>query len=75
MQQLCFILNIGQDIIPVYHSRENPVKRKNRDHKRRIVILVQGRHDEWEDKLPSIRFALNSAKCDTPGKTVAYLQF
>ncbi|GFT39939.1 retrovirus-related Pol polyprotein from transposon 297 [Trichonephila clavipes] len=38
-------------------------------------FVVQNRHDEWEDKLPSIRFALNSAKCDTTGKTAAYLQF
>ncbi|GFU69557.1 hypothetical protein TNCV_1351171 [Trichonephila clavipes] len=75
MQQLCFILNIDQDIIPVYHSEANPVERKNHDLKPRIAILVQNRHDEWKDKLPSIRFALNSAKCDTTGKTAAYLQF
>ncbi|GFX57695.1 integrase catalytic domain-containing protein [Trichonephila clavipes] len=75
MQQLCFILNIDQDIIPVYHPQANPVERKNRDLKPRIAILVQNRHDKWEDKLPSIRFALNSAKCDTTGKTAAYLQF
>ncbi|GFX95604.1 hypothetical protein TNCV_4826181 [Trichonephila clavipes] len=75
MQQLCFILNIDQDIIPVYHPQANPVERKNRDLKPRIAILVQNRHDEWEDKLPSIRFALNSAKCDTTSKTAAYLQF
>ncbi|GFV75155.1 integrase catalytic domain-containing protein [Trichonephila clavipes] len=65
LQQLCFILNIDQDIIPVYHPQANPVERKNRDLKPRIAILVQNRHDEWEDKLPSIRFALNSAKWDT----------
>ncbi|GFU49007.1 integrase catalytic domain-containing protein [Trichonephila clavipes] len=75
MQQLCFILNIDQDIIPVYHPQANPVERKNRDLKLRITILVQNRHDEWEDKLPSIRFTLNSAKCDTTGKTAAHLQF
>ncbi|GFU21134.1 retrovirus-related Pol polyprotein from transposon 297 [Trichonephila clavipes] len=75
MQQLCFILNIDQNIIPVYHPQANPVERKNRDLKPRIAILVKNRHDEWEDKLPSIRFALNSAKCDTTGKTAFYLQF
>ncbi|GFV55618.1 hypothetical protein TNCV_1821051 [Trichonephila clavipes] len=75
MQQLCFILNIDQYIIPVYHPQANPVERKSRDLKPRIPILVQNQHDEWEDKLPSIRFALNSAKCDTTGKTAAYLQF
>ncbi|GFY00106.1 retrovirus-related Pol polyprotein from transposon 412 [Trichonephila clavipes] len=31
MQQLCFILNIDQDIIPVYLPQANPVERKNRD--------------------------------------------
>ncbi|GFS99640.1 transposon Tf2-6 polyprotein [Trichonephila clavipes] len=75
MQQLCFILNIDQDIIPVYHPQANSVERKNRDLKPRIAILVRNQHDEWEDKLPSIRFALNNAKCDTTGKTAAYLQF
>ncbi|GFU15265.1 retrovirus-related Pol polyprotein from transposon 412 [Trichonephila clavipes] len=75
MQQLCFILNIDQNIIPIYHPQANPVERKNRDLKPRIDILVQNRHDEWEDKLPSIRFAFNSAKCHTTGKTAAYLQF
>ncbi|GFV84625.1 transposon Tf2-6 polyprotein [Trichonephila clavipes] len=37
MQQLCFILNIDQDIIPVYHPQANPVERKNRDLKPRIA--------------------------------------
>ncbi|GFX47812.1 transposon Tf2-6 polyprotein [Trichonephila clavipes] len=60
MQQLCFILNIDQYIIPVYHPQANSVERKNRDLKPRIAILVQNRHDEWEDNLPSIRFALNT---------------
>ncbi|GFW05008.1 uncharacterized protein TNCV_598021 [Trichonephila clavipes] len=41
MQQLCFMLNIDQDIIPVYHPQANPVERKNRDLKPRIAILVQ----------------------------------
>ncbi|GIY67405.1 reverse transcriptase [Caerostris darwini] len=32
-------------------------------------------HDSWSEKLPSIRFALNSSKSDTTEHTVAYLQF
>ncbi|GFU25625.1 integrase catalytic domain-containing protein [Trichonephila clavipes] len=75
IKQLCFILNIDQDIIPVYHPQANPVERKNRDLKPRIDILVQNRHSEWVDKLPSIYFVLKRAKFDTNGKTTAYLQF
>ncbi|GFT84297.1 hypothetical protein TNCV_1150851 [Trichonephila clavipes] len=56
-------LNIDQDIIPVYHPQANPVLKENRDLKPRIAILVQNRHDEWEDKLPSIRFCFEQCQC------------
>ncbi|GFS88213.1 CCHC-type domain-containing protein [Trichonephila clavipes] len=31
MQQICYLLNIHQTQIPVYHPQANPVERKNRD--------------------------------------------
>ncbi|GFV14868.1 transposon Ty3-G Gag-Pol polyprotein [Trichonephila clavipes] len=31
LQQICFTLNISQNLIPVYSSQSNPVERKNRD--------------------------------------------
>ncbi|GFX63816.1 retrovirus-related Pol polyprotein from transposon 412 [Trichonephila clavipes] len=31
MQQICYLLNIHQSLIPVYHPQANPVERKNRD--------------------------------------------
>ncbi|GFU48506.1 transposon Tf2-8 polyprotein [Trichonephila clavipes] len=31
IQQICYLLNIHQSLIPVYHPQTNPVERKNRD--------------------------------------------
>ncbi|GFT71561.1 transposon Tf2-8 polyprotein [Trichonephila clavipes] len=75
MQQICYILNIHQSLIPVYHPQANPVERKDRDLKPRLAILVQDKHDCWSEKLPFIRFALNTAKCKTTGQTPAFLNF
>ncbi|GFU68633.1 integrase catalytic domain-containing protein [Trichonephila clavipes] len=75
MQQLCYLLNIHQYLIPVYHPQANPFERKNRDLKPRLTILVQDKHDCWSEKLPFIRFALNTAKCETTGQTAAFLNF
>ncbi|GFV68599.1 transposon Tf2-8 polyprotein [Trichonephila clavipes] len=75
MQQICYLLNIHQSLIPVYHPQANPVERKNRDLKPRLAILVQDKHDCWSAKLPVIRFALNTAKCETSGQTAAFLNF
>ncbi|GFT53111.1 uncharacterized protein TNCV_4232431 [Trichonephila clavipes] len=49
--------------------------REARDLKPRLAILVQDKHDCWSEKLPFIRFALNTAKCETTGQTAAYLNF
>ncbi|GFT25180.1 retrovirus-related Pol polyprotein from transposon 412 [Trichonephila clavipes] len=75
MQQTCYLLNIHQSLIPVYHPQANPVERKNRDLKPRMAILVQDKHDCWSEKLPFIRFDLNTAKCETTGQTAAFLNF
>ncbi|GFV94433.1 uncharacterized protein TNCV_3352711 [Trichonephila clavipes] len=75
MQQICYLLNIHQSLIPVYHPQANPVGRKNRDLKPRLAILVQDKHDCWSEKLPLIPFALNTAKCETTGQTAAFLNF
>ncbi|GFV31172.1 retrovirus-related Pol polyprotein from transposon 412 [Trichonephila clavipes] len=75
IQQICYLLNIHQSLILVYHPQANPVERKNRDLKPRLGILVQDKHDCWSEKLPYIRFALNTAKCETTGHTAAFLNF
>ncbi|GFW10305.1 hypothetical protein TNCV_5096561 [Trichonephila clavipes] len=75
LQQICYLLNIHQSLIPVYHPQANPVERKNRDLKPRLAILVQNKHDCWSEKLPFIRFALNTAKCEMTGQMAAFLNF
>ncbi|GFW49483.1 integrase catalytic domain-containing protein [Trichonephila clavipes] len=75
MQQICYLLNIHQSLVPVYHPQANPVERKNRDLKPRLAILGQDKHHCWSEKLPFIRFALNTAKCETTGQTAAFLNF
>lgn len=75
MQQLCFILNIDHNLTPVYHPQSNPVERKNRDLKPRLAILVGNDHRAWRDKLSYIRFALNTARCESTGQSAAFLQF
>ncbi|GFW66895.1 integrase catalytic domain-containing protein [Trichonephila clavipes] len=68
-------LNIHQSRIPVYHPQANPVERKNRDLKPRLAILIQDKHNCWSEKLPFIRFVLNTAKCETTGQTATFLNF
>ncbi|KAF8778216.1 Retrovirus-related Pol polyprotein like [Argiope bruennichi] len=75
LQQVCCTLNISQNLIPVYFPQSNPVERKNRDLKPRLAILVGDDHGNWHSKLPMIRFAMNTAVCDTTGHTPAFLQF
>ncbi|GFW43456.1 retrovirus-related Pol polyprotein from transposon 17.6 [Trichonephila clavipes] len=75
MQLTCDLLEIKQDLIPVYHPQANPSERKNRDLKPRLAILVAEEHSAWEDKLPLIPFAMNTSVCNTTGHTAAYLQF
>ncbi|GFT06787.1 retrovirus-related Pol polyprotein from transposon 412 [Trichonephila clavipes] len=75
MQQLCFVLDINQSLIPVYHPQPNPVERKNRDLKPRLAMMVGNNHTLWIEKLPAIRFALNTSKCESTDHTAAYLTF
>ena len=73
MQQVCFLLEIKSSLTSVYHPQANLVERKNRDLKLRLVMLVGIDHTTWCEKLPIIRFALNSEKCSYTGQTAAYL--
>ncbi|GFW07437.1 integrase catalytic domain-containing protein [Trichonephila clavipes] len=77
--QLVVPIHERQDILKIHHDAPNAghygADGTFERISKRYYWTVQNQHDEWEDKLASIRFALNSAKCDTTGKTAAYLQF
>lgn len=75
MQKLTFCLGITQTFTPIYHPEANPVERRNRDLKTQLSIFVGTDHRKWNLILPAIRFAMNTAKCDSTGYTPAYLTF
>lgn len=75
MQYLSYCLQIQQTFTPVYHPAANPVERKNRDLKAQLSIRLGNEHADWPDKLPSIRFSMNSATTQATGFTPAYLTF
>lgn len=75
MQQVAFTLDIKHSFTPVYHPETNPVERKNRDIKIQLAILVGDKHGDWPQQLPSIRFAMNTAKSLSTKFTPAFLTF
>jgi hypothetical protein len=75
MQQLTYCLGIQHGFTPVYHPETNPVERRNRDLKTQLSILVEDNHSTWAEKLPTIRFAINTATSCTTWYTPAYLTF
>jgi hypothetical protein len=64
-----------QKFTPVYHPSANMVERKNRDLKTQLAVLVGTNHTGWPNKLPAIRFAMNTAKCLSTGYSAAFLNF
>lgn len=75
MQHITHCLGITQCLIPVYHPQFNPVERKNRDLKTQLSILVGNQHFTWPEKLPFIRFAMNTVLCQSTGYSAAFLNF
>lgn len=75
MQQLAHCLGFKQCLTPVYHPESNPVERKNRDLKTQLAILTSDDHTSWIDKLPAVRFSMNTVKCQSTGYTAAFLTF
>ncbi|CAG9137969.1 unnamed protein product [Plutella xylostella] len=75
MQQVCHCMGIDQTLTPFYHPEANPVERKNRDLKPQLAVLVGRDHETWDQHLPAIRFAMNSAVTASTGFSPAYLTF
>lgn len=75
IQHTTYCLGIEQSLTPLYHPQANPVERRNRDLKTQLGILVGDYHREWPKNLPSIRFAMNTTRCESTDKTPAFLCF
>lgn len=75
MQHVSLVLGFKQNLIPVHHPAANPCERKNRDLKTQLAILTADSHTNWKDKIPAVRFAMNTSKCQSTGYTPAFLTF
>ncbi|KMQ89889.1 hypothetical protein RF55_10418 [Lasius niger] len=58
---------------PVYAPQCNPVERTNRTVKTMISQFVEDDHRAWDDHLPALQFAFNTAVHDATGYSPAYL--
>jgi len=75
MQCVMDSFGIRQCLTPSYHAEANPVERKNRDIKTQLSIAVAKDHLSWDERLPAIRYAMNTSYCESIGKTPAFLTF
>jgi hypothetical protein len=76
MQKVCFCLDIDQEFTPDYHPEGNPVESPNRDLKTQLALQIGDKpNSDWPRQLPSIRFAMNTVRCQSTGKTPAFLLF
>lgn len=75
MQQVAHCLGFRQNLTPFYHPAANPVERKNRDLKVQLSILTKQDHTTWKERLPAIRFAMNTVRSKSTGYSAAFLTF
>ena len=75
MQQVCLALSIHQSLIPLYNPEANPVERRNGDLNPQLAMLMGIDHTTWDLNLSYIRFAMNSATCQSTGFSPGYLKF
>ncbi|KAH0818448.1 hypothetical protein GEV33_004343 [Tenebrio molitor] len=71
-----YATQISKAFTAVYHPEANPVERRNRDLKTQLAIQIRDKpHSDWPRQLSSIRFAMNTARSQSTGKTPAFLLF
>lgn len=58
-----------------YAPQTNPTERVNRTIKTMIAQYVQNKHQHWDEHLPELMFALNTARQESTGFSPAYLNF
>ena len=58
-----------------YHPQANPVERANRTLKTMVASYLKERHSTWDEKLPDLLFALNTAEQSSTGVSSAILLY
>uniref|UniRef100_A0ABD2WL33 RNA-directed DNA polymerase n=2 Tax=Trichogramma kaykai TaxID=54128 RepID=A0ABD2WL33_9HYME len=66
-------MNIAHYFNPAYYPQVNIVERTNRTYKTMIKAYVEEDHREWDEKLPELTFAYNTAKQSSTGMSPAEL--
>lgn len=66
-------LGIQHRTTPVYAPHCNPVERTNRTVKTMIGQFVERDHRNWDEQLPALQFAFNTAVHEATGYTPAFL--
>lgn len=67
MQAYCTQMGIQLNHSPYYFPASNMCERYNRNIKTALAIFAKGNHRNWDQHLPFIQFALNSAVSETTG--------
>ncbi|CAB0041768.1 unnamed protein product [Trichogramma brassicae] len=67
------MMNITHYFNPAYYPQVNIVERTNRTYKTMIKAYVEKDHREWDEKLPELTFAYNTAKQSSTGMSPAEL--
>ena len=60
---------------PPYHPQANSVERANRTLKTMVASYLKERHSAWDEKLPELLFALNTAEQSSTGVSPALMLY
>lgn len=75
MQEYCAKMSIQLNHSPYYFPASNMCERYNRNIKTALAIFAKENHRNWDQHLPFIQFALNSAMSETTGYSPNKLMF
>lgn len=73
-KNVCEKWGVTQKLTTAYHPQTNMTERVNRTVKSMIASYVDDNHSKWDQFLPEMRFAMNTAIQETTGVTPAELQ-
>ncbi|RXN12176.1 Transposon Ty3-I Gag-Pol poly [Labeo rohita] len=72
-KEVCEKWKVTPKLTTAYHPQTNMTERVNRTLKNMIASYVDDNHNKWDQFLPEMRFAINSAIQETTGVTPAEL--